>query len=35
MATSLGSFSDSDGEDLLSGGQEYDEEMDQEGFSGL
>ena len=28
MATSLGSFTDSDGEDLLSGGQEYDEEMD-------
>ena len=35
MATSLGSFTDSDGEDLLSGGQEYDEEMDQEGFSGF
>ena len=26
MATSLGSFTDSDSEDLLSGGQEYDEE---------
>ena len=35
MATSLGSFTDSDGEDLLSGGQEYDEGMDQEGVSGL